>query len=217
MPEMFKPQIDKIQRLTNISVPTLTIFKATHSGGPGPAIIICPGGGFGVLAWDMEGTEVAAWLNTLGITSIVLKYRVPDNREGAFQDLQRACHLVRSHAADWNIQPDKIGVMGFSAGGHLTARLSNHFDEPAYPAIDDADKVSCRPDFVILVYPAYLSTKDGKSLAPEMTITENVPQTLIVHTKDDKNYEPGSVLYDAALTAAKCPHQFLLYDNGGHG
>ena len=214
-PEMHKPPAQNIDRITNVSVPTLTIYKAPGAQGPVPAIIICPGGGYGILAWDLEGTEVAAWLNNLHITAIVLKYRVPGNRDGAFQDLERACRLVHAHAAEWNIQPGKLGVMGFSAGGHLTARLSNHYDKPAYPNIDDVDKQSCRPDFVMLIYPAYLATKDNKTIAPEMTVSANTPQTLIVHTKDDKNYEPGSVIYDAALTADRVPHKFLIYDNGG--
>ena len=202
-------------RITDVSDPTIEIFKAPHASGPVPAVIICPGGGYGMVGYDVEGTQPAAWLNSLGITGIYLKYRVPKNRDGAFQDIQRAVRLVRSRAAEWNIDPAKVGALGFSAGGHLAARLSTNFAEPAYPEIDSADKLSCRPDFVMLVYPAYLEAH-GK-LAPELPITPAIPQTLIVHNEDDPGYLRGSRIYDAALTAANIPHQFLLYHTGGHG
>jgi acetyl esterase/lipase len=214
-PEGEKPRAGNIQRIINVSRPILTVFQAPASAGPTPAIVISPGGGYGILAYDLEGTEVAGWLNSLGITAILLKYRVPNNRDGAFQDIQRAFRLTRLHAAEWNIQPDKVGGIGFSAGGNLTARLSNDFGQASYPPIDSADALSCRPDFVILVYPAYLEVKGV--LAPDMNITAQTSQTLIVHTESDKIYVPGSKIYDAALTAANVPHAFLLYHGGGHG
>lgn len=201
--------------ITNVSEPTLTVFKASGSARPVPSIIICPGGAYKALSYDLEGTEIAAWLNSLGITAVLLKYRVPKNRDGAFQDVQRAFRVVRAHASDWGIQPAKTGIMGFSAGGHLAAKLSTNFQESAYPEIDSADKLSCRPDFVILVYPAYL--QDNGKLAPEMHITEAMPNTLIVHNADDLKYAPGSQIYDAALTSANIPHKFLFYSTGGHG
>jgi len=209
------PKPGGVLLITGVSEPTLAVFKASDADGPAPAAIICPGGGYGALAYNREGTEIAAWLNSLRITGIVLKYRVPGNRDGAFQDAQRAVRLVRLHAAEWGIQPDKIGVIGFSAGGHLTARLSTNFEKPAYPELDPADKLNCRPDFAILVYPAFLEVNGA--LAPEMTVTPAMPKTLIVHSEDDLRYVPGSKLYDAALTAAEVPHQFLLYPTGGHG
>jgi len=197
-----------------VSQPTLEVFKAPDTHGPTPAMIISPGGAYELLSYKAEGTEIARWLNSIGITGIVLKYRVPGNRDGAFQDIQRAVRLTRLHAAEWGIQPDKVGVMGFSAGGHLSARLSNHFNEPAYPAIDDADKLSCRPDFAVLVYPGYLG--DTGTLAPDMTISASTPKTLIVVTEDD-SHVLGSKVYDAALKAAKVPEKLLLYPKGGHG
>ncbi len=217
LPEGALPSKDAIERLTNISQPMLTVYQAPHTTGPVPALVICPGGGYRELAYNLEGTEIAAWINSLGMTAILLKYRVPGNPEGAYQDLQRAVRLARAHARDWNILPDKLGVIGFSAGGHLTARLSNNFSQSSYPAIDAADALSCRPDFVVLVYPAYLAVKGNLSLDPRMTVTANTPPTLIVHVEDDRAYEPGSKLYDAALTAANVPHAFLLYREGGHG
>lgn len=199
----------------NVSDPVLTVYKAPDAKGPVPALIICPGGGYGALAYRKEGVEIAAWLNSLGITGIVLKYRIPGNRDGAFQDAQRAMRLAREHAAEWGIRTDKLGIMGFSAGGHLAARLSTNFETPVYPAFDAADALSCRPDFVILVYPAYLQV--GGKLAPELPVTAQTPPTLIVHNADDHAFAPGSKIYDAALTAAGVSHQFLFYPTGGHG
>ncbi len=178
--------------------------------------MVCPGGAYRKLAYCKEGTEVARWLNSLGISAIVLKYRVPDNREGAFQDIQRAMRLVRAHAAEWNIDPQRLGVLGFSAGGHLAARLSTNNAVSAYPAIDAADALSCRPDFVMLVYPAYLADKDGH-IASELPITAALPPTFITQTEDDERFIAGTKLYHAALDEAKAPNKFLLYRTGGHG
>ena len=210
-----QPKPGSVLRITNVSQPTLDIFKVPGATGPVPAVIICPGGGYGILAYNLEGTEIAAWLNSLGITAIVLKYRVPDNRDGAFQDIQRAVRLVRSHATEWGIQPDKLGAIGFSAGGHLVARLSTNFDQPAYPAIDSADKLSCRPDFVLLAYPGYLNVK-GK-LAPEIPLSPAMPPTLIVVAEDDLHHFIDSKTYDAALTASNISHEYIHYQTGGHG
>jgi acetyl esterase/lipase len=201
-------------RITNISHPTLEVFKAPGATNPVPAMIISPGGGYALLAYNREGTEIAAWLNSIGITGIVLKYRT-GNRESALKDIQRAMRLTRAHAAEWGIAPDKLGVIGFSAGGHLSARLSDNYDKDAYPAIDDVDKQNCRPDYVILVYPGYLG--DTGKLAPETTPSSKTPQTLLVHTEDDLHHFMSSKVYDAALTAAGVPHAFLLYPTGGHG
>ena len=209
------PPAGGLIKVTEVSQPTIEIFKAPGAKGPVPAMIISPGGGYALLSYNYEGTQIANWLNSLGITGIVLKYRVPNNREGAYQDLQRAMRLTRLHAAEWGILPDKLGVIGFSAGGHLSARLSNNFDRAAYPGIDDADKLSCRPDFVILVYPAYLA--DSGKLASDMPLSPATPETLIIHTEDDLHHYPGSKIYDAAMTNAKIPHEFLSYPSGGHG
>ncbi len=215
-PEMVKPATgDQVTRITNVSTPTLTVFLAPGTKGTTPAMVVCPGGAYGLLSYNLEGTEVAGWLNSLGITAAVLKYRVPGNRDGAFQDIQRAVRLVRQHAEEWKINPAHVGAIGFSAGGHLAARLSNNSAQPAYPPIDGADQLSCRPDFVVLVYPAYLEVKG--QLAAEMTVTAQTPPTFIAHTEDDHKYVAGSKIYFAALQAAKAPSEFQLFPTGGHG
>jgi len=164
---------------------------------------------------DKEGSEIARWLNSAGISALVLKYRVPNNRDGALQDLQRALSISRSRAAEWNIDPKRLGVMGFSAGGHLAAQASGQFERRTYAPLDSADEQSCRPDFAVLVYPAYLS-RDGQ-VSAELNVKADIPPTLIVHSEDDRTYVVGSKAYDAALTAAGRPHEFVLYATGGHG
>jgi acetyl esterase/lipase len=206
---------DGVTRISNVSHPTLTFFRAPANSSRTPAIIVCPGGAYQYVVVNKEGSEIAKWLNSLGITACVLKYRVPDNRDGTLQDIERAVRLVRAHEKEWNLDDTKIGVMGFSAGGHLCAHLSTTFEKPAYTPVDAIDKFSCRPDFVVLVYPAYLG-KDGK-LAPELLVNPHVPPTFIAHSEDDTNYVWGTKLYAAALTANNIPHEFNLFQTGGHG
>lgn len=202
-------------RITNVSRPMLSVFPAPGDQAA-PAMIVCPGGGYGYVVMDKEGTDIAAWLNSKGIGALVLKYRVPHNREGALQDVQRALSLARSRAGEWKIDPKRLGIIGFSAGGHLSAVASTRFGERRYPAIDEVDQQSCRPDFAVLVYPAYLDDKkDGVS--PDLDLKADIPPTLIVHNEDDANFVAGSKVYDKALVAAKKPHEFLLYPTGGHG
>ncbi len=229
-PEKEVPRNDGFHRITNISRPTLTLFpaKATKvetgatdnnpsaTAAAAPAVIVCPGGGYGYVVVDKEGSEIARWLNSAGIHALVLKYRVPNNREGALQDVQRALSVVRAHAAEWKIDPQRVGVIGFSAGGNLAAKASTRFDERAYPALDDIDQQSCRPDFAMLVYPAYLDGQDGH-VAADLNLKAKIPPTLIVHTEDDKAFVLGSKLYHAALEEAHVAHEFLLYPTGGHG
>jgi len=207
---------DGVRRITNVSSPTLTIYQAKEKGRAVPAMIICPGGGYSYVTYNKEGTEIADWLNANGYTALILKYRTPNNRIGALQDLQRALSLTRAKAKEWGIDPNRLGVIGFSAGGHMAARASTNFVERAYMPTDVADKKSCRPDFVVLVYPAYLDDKNGH-LNPDLDLTAKVPPTLIIHSEDDKTFVPGSKFYDAALTAARLPHEFKLYQTGGHG
>jgi acetyl esterase/lipase len=202
------------RRIFNVSTPTLAVYQAAGAK-PAPAMIVCPGGAYGHLSYDLEGTEVATWLNSLGLTAAVLKYRVPNNRDGALQDLQRSLRLVRQHAAEWNIDPKKIGVIGFSAGGHLAARASTNFDSAAYPRLDAADDLTCRPDFVVLVYPAYLAVKGV--VAPELPITARTPPTYLTQAEDDHAYVPGTKTYFAALQAAGVPSKMVLFVSGGHG
>jgi acetyl esterase/lipase len=206
---------DGVRRVTNVSRPTLTVFPA-RGGEARPAMVVCPGGGYSYVVVDKEGSEIAGWLNSVGVSAVVLKYRVPNNRAGALQDVQRALSVVRARAAEWNIDPKRLGVIGFSAGGNLAAKASCLFDERAYAAVDAADEQSCRPDFAVLVYPAYLDDKNGH-VAADLDLKAKIPPTLIVHSEDDKTFVPGSKLYHAALDEAKVPHEFLCYPTGGHG
>jgi acetyl esterase/lipase len=215
-PESTVPKDDGFTRITNVNDPTLSFFPAPSKSSPAPATIVCPGGGYSYVVVDKEGSEIAAWLNANGISALVLKYRVPHNREGALQDVQRALSLTRSHAAEWNINPKRLGLIGFSAGGNLSAKASTLFDQRAYAPIDDIDSQGCRPDFAVLVYPAYLDDKAGH-VSPDLNLKANIPPTLIIHSEDDKTFVPGSKLYHAALDEAKVPTEFLLYPTGGHG
>ena len=144
-----------ITRLQHVSKPTLTVFQPTgRAAAPRPAVVVCPGGGYSILAWDLEGTEICQWLNTLGVAGLLLKYRVPRQRDAAFADAQRAMGLARHRAKAWQVDPKRVGILGFSAGGHLAARVCTSFAERSYEAVDEADAASCRPDFAVLVYPA---------------------------------------------------------------
>lgn len=197
-------------RITNVSSPTLTWFAVNKRA---PAVIVCPGGGYNYVVVDKEGSEVAKWLHSTGRHAFVLKYRNPQNRSGALQDLQRAVSLLRANAEAWKI--DSVGVMGFSAGGHLCAQASTRFGKRTYSAMDEVDKESCRPDFAVLVYPAYLNRQDD--VAPELDLKADIPPTLIVHNEDDRRFVVGSKVYAAALKRANRAHKFLLYPTGGHG
>jgi acetyl esterase/lipase len=215
-PEVHEPiGNDGVLRIKHVSRPTLALCPPTKSGAPAPCVIVCPGGAYHGLAYNKEGNEVAAWLNSIGLAAAILKYRVPDNREGAFQDVQRAARLIRGNATAWNIDPAKIGILGFSAGGHLGARLCAHSSDKTYPAFDRADELSAEVDFAILVYPAYLET--GGKPSPEFENLSEVPPTLIVHAEDDLAHVPSGKIYYAALQEAKISSRFLLYAAGGHG
>lgn len=216
-PESEVRRKDGFQRITNVSKPTLTLFHANRAeGSAAPAIIVCPGGGYSYCVMDKEGSEIAAWLNKHGISAIVLKYRTPNNREGAFQDVQRALSLCRARAGEWKIDPKRLGVIGFSAGGNLAAKASAPVVERAYAGVDEIDQQSCRADFAILVYPAYLDGKDGQ-VATDLKVSSNIPPTLIIHSDDDKRHVTGSKTYHEALNAVKVAHEFKLYSTGGHG
>lgn len=213
----------RVTIIGNVSHPTLTIYRPDPAKDTGAAVVVCPGGGYYVLAIDLEGTEVCEWLNSIGVTAVLLKYRVP-RREGLpryaapLQDAQRALGLVRSRAGELGLDPHRIGVLGFSAGGNLAAMLSNHHDERSYPAIDAADTVSCRPDFCVLIYPAYLTTEEiGDQVAPELTVSAaNTPPTFIAMTQDD-HYGDSAYYYYGALRKAGVPSELHLYPVGKHG
>jgi acetyl esterase/lipase len=209
-------------RLGNVSVPTLTLY-APKGNSTGAAVVVFPGGAYRILAIDLEGTEVCDWLNSAGITCVLLKYRVPDSgpyprSAAALQDAQRALGIVRAHAAEWHIDPQRIGVLGFSAGAHLAAALSTHFDRRLYDPIDAADKLSCRPDFAVIVYPGYLAiAEENFAPNPEIHVTENTPSSFIVQAEDDTAHVENSTVYFLALKNAKVPAELHIYAQGGHG
>ena len=214
-----KPVAGKpVIRLGNVSQPSITIFPPAAGKNTGAAVLVCPGGGYSILAWDLEGTEVCDWLNAIGVTGVLLKYRVPKREQGPLQDAQRALGLVRQRAKAFGLDPQRIGVLGFSAGGNLAAELCANFTERAYPAVDEADAVSCRPDFQVLIYPAYLVQKDdpGK-ISPQVAVTSNTPPTFIVMAANDPVRVENALGYALALKQSKVPVELHVYPTGGHG
>jgi acetyl esterase/lipase len=215
-----------IKRITNVSHPTLTVFKPARELDTGAAVVIAPGGGYHMLAWDLEGEEVAAWLNSIGVTGIILKYRVPrrpptPNTQAppqAQMDAQRALSLARGKAEEWGIDPRRIGMLGFSAGGHLTAWAATNFDQRLYEPADAIDKVSCRPDFAVLVYPAYLQARGKSELAPDIRVSKDTPPTFLIHAGGDALVPSlNSVEMYQALKKAGVSAELHIYAQGGHG
>ncbi len=210
-------------RLGNVSTPTLSLYKPAKEHDTGTTVLVCPGGAYYILAMDLEGTEICEWLNSIGVTGALLKYRVPkrdgaEKQAAALQDAQWAIGLLRHNAREWGMDPGKIGVLGFSAGGHLAACVSNNYEPRSYPKVDDADSVSCRPDFTILVYPAYLTVKEqGDNVAPELNLSGQTPPTFIAMAQDDPIRVETALYYAAALQKAKVPLELHIYPTGGHG
>lgn len=205
-----------VRRLTNVTDPLIAIFKPDAAKDNHCGIVVCPGGGYQILAIDLEGYEIARWLNELGFTAFVLQYRVPGKRKGALQDVQRAMRVVRSHAKEWNLKRDKLGVLGFSAGGSLSARISTEFDIDWYNPVDQADSLSSKPDFAVLIYPAYLDLGKNNTLTPELKINEQTPPMFIFQTADDP-YGHSSLVMADALRVAKVPVELHIYPEGRHG
>lgn len=211
------------RKVTRVNRPVVTIYKPDLVADTGASVVICPGGGYHILALDLEGSEIAEWLNTIGVTGIVLQYRVPRVKGDAFhvpplQDVQRAISMARHNAKQWKIDPDRIGVLGFSAGGHLSAAAVTNHHKRAYDPIDEIDKHSCRPDFGVLVYPAYLSDKDEPlKLTPELPVNDTTPPTIMIHTNDDGVAATNSVAFYLALRKAAVPAELHIYPDGGHG
>ncbi len=209
-------------RLGNVSSPTITLYSPTGAN-TGAAVVVFPGGGYRILAIDLEGTEVCAWLNSAGITCVLLKYRVPDSgpypkSSAALEDAQRAVGMVRAHAAEWHIDSKRIGVLGFSAGAHLAAALSTHFDKRLYDAIDASDRLSCRPDFAVIVYPGYLALSEQNFAPnPEIQPTDKTPPSFILQAEDDPVHVENATLYFQLLAHAKVPAELHIYAEGGHG
>lgn len=209
-------------RLGNVSVPTITLFAA-RGNNSGAAVVVFPGGGYHILAIDLEGTEVCDWLNSIGVNCILLKYRVPDSgpypkSPAALQDAQRALGIVRQHAAEWHIDPNRIGVLGFSAGAHLAAALSTRYDQRLYTPIDAADQLSCRPDFAIIIYPGYLAVAEhNMEPNPDINPTAQTPPAFLVQAEDDPVHVENAVTYFMELKKAGVPAELHIYTQGGHG
>src|ERR1700760_3938337 len=217
-----RPAGKLVIRIGNVSDPTLTVY-APKENNTGAAVVVFPGGGYRILAIDLEGTEVCDWLNGQGITCILVKYRVPDpgpypKSSAALQDAQRAVGMVRAHADEWHIDPNRIGVLGFSAGAHLAAALSTHFDQRLYKPVDLADAVSCRPDFAVVIYPGYLALADKNfAFNPDIPVTKDTPPTFLLQTEDDTVHVENSIVYFLALKNAQVPAELHIYAQGGHG
>jgi acetyl esterase/lipase len=213
----------RVIRLSNVMQPAMTIYPAPATRNTGAAVIVFPGGGYRILAYDLEGTEACAWLNSIGLSAALVKYRVPQpagalRHAAPLQDAQRALRILRSRASEFGIESSRVGVLGFSAGGHVSAVLSNHFSDTTYKSVDAADNESCRPAFTLLIYPAYLSVQDkGEELAPEVQTSSQTPPTFIVQAEDDHPFIAGTLLYYRALTNSKTPAEMHIYSAGGHG
>jgi len=217
--------------VANVSQPTMTVYSPQGKN-TGAAVVVFPGGGYRILAIDLEGTEVCDWLTSRGITCVLLKYRVPGlpltnkyrmsgpypKSPVALEDAQRTLGLVRFNAARYHIDPHKIGVLGFSAGGHLSAAISNHYQKRLYPAIDAADRVSCRPDFAVAIYPGHLSIAENSvALNPDIRPTAQTPPTFLLQNEDDHvDRVEDALSYYMALKKAGAPVEMHLYAQGGH-
>jgi len=213
------------ERIAYVDRPTLTLFPVSKEKATGGAVVVCPGGGYNILAWNKEGVEVAEWLNRLGVFAAVLKYRVPRRDPQRphwepLQDAQRAIRLVRQHAEQWNVDPHRIGILGFSAGGHLTVMAATHWDEKTYEPVDEADRLSCRPDFMIPIYAAYLGD-DYNDSVPQLgrlvRVTPETPPAFMAVTWDDKMRGAQAALLLVELKKAGVPAELHVFTKGGHG
>ncbi|NEW84331.1 MAG: alpha/beta hydrolase [Mariniphaga sp.] len=203
-------------RLTDVTNPAFLVFKPSKETNNGAGVIICPGGGYEILAINLEGYEVADWLTKQGFTAFVLQYRVPKKKEGALMDAQRAIRIIRNSAANYGLKPDQLGIMGFSAGGSLSARTATLFSKKTYTPVDKADSLSCRPDFALLIYPAYLDMGTNRALTPELIVDKKTPPMFLFATADD-TYSNSALVMATALRDSKVPVELHLLAKGGHG
>jgi len=232
-----------ISRFSGVQVPDIAVFLPSGANATGQAVVVCPGGGYHILAYNWEGTDIAKWLNSLGIAGIVLKYRLPVDESNtvsykvALEDAQRAMRLVRYHAKEWNIDPAKVGIMGFSAGGHLASTVATHYDKGNPEAKDPVERMSCRPDFVLLGYPVISmddaithkgskkallrsdpSPQRAKEFSNELQVTEDTPPAFLFLAADDKAVPPeNSIRFFEALKKHGVPAEMHIYPSGGHG
>ena len=211
--------------ITNVTRPSLAVHLPPAEKNTGTAMLICPGGGYWDLYWDLEGEEVAAWLNSRGIAGIILKYRVPRRPgdvkgvppAGPLADAQRAVSLVRSHASEWSIDPKRIGMVGFSAGGHLALATATGFQDRSYRPIDAIDAVSCRPDFAVLCYSGYLKDRDRDEISEGIHMPADTPPVFLAHASDDSESDVAhSVIMYLALHRAGVPTELHVYETGEH-
>ena len=216
--------VDGVIRIPYVDTPELIHFPADSGKSTGTCVIVCPGGGYNKLAWNKEGTEIAEWLNTLGIDAVALKYRVPRRHPDQpyswpLQDLQRSIRLVRARAAEWKIDPGRVGVMGFSAGGHLAVMSASFQDQNSYQPVDAADQLDVRPDFLVLIYPAYLGNakKDSRRLDALVKVTDRTPPAFIAVTHDDADRGLFAALYYTELMRNRVGAELHVYSQGGHG
>ena len=214
------------ERIQFVENPSLTIFRAPADRANGCAIVICPGGGYGKLAWAKEGIEIAEWLNTIGVTAGVLKYRVPrrdpdEPHREPLQDAQRAIRMMRAHALEWKIDPKRLGVLGFSAGGHLAVMTGVHGANATYPSSDAIDRQDCQPQFLCPIYAAYLgerfNDRDAVGLGALIKITSKTPPTFMAVTADDAYRGVQAASMFIALKQANVPAELHIYSRGGHG
>jgi acetyl esterase/lipase len=213
----------RVARIGFVSQPTLTFYPAPNGKNTGATIVVFPGGAYRIIAYDLEGTEVCEWLNGIGVNCALVKYRVPN--AGPFpkytQDLadaQRAVRMVRQRANQWQLDPNRVGVLGFSAGGHLLAVLGAHASDAIYPAIDDADKLSARPDFTLLIYPGYLDQEvNPLAVRPDVKPVALTPPSFLIQAEDDPVKVENALSYYEALKQAKVTAEMHLFANGGHG
>jgi acetyl esterase/lipase len=232
-----------IVRVRNVQKPDIAVFLPSKKNSTGEAVVICPGGGYGILAYDWEGSDIARWLNSEGIAAFVLKYRLPGSKsnivphKSPLMDAQRAMRMVRAHSEKWNIDPEKVGIMGFSAGGHLASTLSTHFDAGDLSSNDPVEQESCRPNFSVLLYPVVSFVADfthkgsGRNLigddpdpdllryySNELQVDETTPPAILIHSDDDRAVPvENSIAYYEALRANGVPSELHIYPYGGHG
>ena len=227
-PESVSPMRDDIVRILDVSVPQVVVTPVPNAKKPTPAVVICPGGGYVVLAWNHEGVEVAEWLKNQGVAGIILKYRVPRQRDAALADAQRAIRWTKANAARFNIDPDKVGIMGFSAGANLTVLAATNWKKPIYEKVDEVDDQSCRPDFQMPIYPWDLTPRKDKNdvwkghegmeiRKDEYPVDSDTPRAFIVQSEDDFCRIETSFAYYVALKKAGVGAELHAFEKGGHG
>jgi acetyl esterase/lipase len=208
------------RQISNVSQPSITVFLPPKDKNTGAAIVIAPGGGYSILAIDHEGYDVAKWLNSFGVAGIVLKYRIPRREEHPsrpLMDAQRAIGLVRANAEKWQIDPKRIGIMGFSAGGHLATVASTNYDKRVYETVDAADQLSCRPDFSVLIYPGGIFQPNSQKLLPIMKVNKDTPPAFLAVATDDRGSSDQTVQLYLELKHAGVPAELHAFSSGGHG